>query len=66
MVIWQRLLITFIVMLAASFVAQLLWQVAFQTDIPGYFAGMVGGLTAIPIWELLGQIKTKEQKKEEI
>lgn len=66
MVIWQRILITMIIMLAASFVAQLLWHVAFETAIPGYFAGLVGGFTAIPVWEVLGRIKVKQPKKEEI
>jgi len=64
MIFWQRLLVTIVVMLAASFVAQLIWHVSFETDIPGYFAGLVGGLTAIPVWEILGRIKTKQRPLE--
>ena len=60
MVIWQRLLITIITMLVFSFIAQLIWQNAFDTQIPGYFAGLIGGLSALPIWELLGKIRSKK------
>jgi hypothetical protein len=60
MVIWQRLLITIITMLVVSFIAQLIWQNTFDTQIPGYFAGLIGGLAALPIWELLGKIRAKK------
>lgn len=50
---WQKLLITLAAMLATSFAAGRLWLLAFDTPIPSYLAGMAGGLTAIPVWELL-------------
>lgn len=53
MKIWQKLLITVIAMLVASFLAGRLWLYAFDFTIPSYLAGMVGGLAAIPVWELL-------------
>jgi hypothetical protein len=57
---WQRLLITVIAMLAASFVAGLLCQGLFNIGLPSYAAGIVGGLTALPLWEFLKQFgKTK-------
>ena len=53
MLLWQRLLITLATMLLMSFVASLLWHWLFNTEIPSYLSGVVGGVTAIPIWEIL-------------
>jgi ABC-type sugar transport system permease subunit len=56
MPLWLRLLITLLTMLATSLVAGLLWRWLFNADIPNYLSGVVGGITAIPIWELLKRI----------
>ena len=56
---WQRLLITIAVMLLTSFLVGLLWRWLFTTDIPSYLSGAVGGLTAVPIWELLQRIRPR-------
>jgi hypothetical protein len=56
---WQRLLITVIAMLAVSFVAGLLWKGVFNFSLPSYAAGIVGGLTALPLWEFLKRIGEK-------
>ena len=58
---WQRLLITLAVMLLTSFVAGLLWRWLFNTDIPSYLSGLVGGATAVPIWEFLKRIQIRPQ-----
>lgn len=57
---WQRLLVTLIAMLAVSFVAGLLWTSVFGIGLPSYVAGLVGGLTALPLWEFLKRVGTKE------
>ena len=62
MAFWQRLLITVLVMLAASFIAGTIWRSAFNMIIPSYLAGAIGGLTALPVWELLKRIKPKKEK----
>ena len=59
---WQRLLITVISMLAISFVVGIFWRSLFDLPIPSYLAGIIGGLTALPIWELLKRIKSKDKK----
>jgi hypothetical protein len=59
MPLWQRLLITVATMLVTSFVAGLLWRTLFTTDIPGYLSGVVGGLTALPVWELLKRMEIR-------
>lgn len=62
MALWQRLLLTMIVMLAASFVAGLISNRVFGADLPSYLAGMVGGLTALPVWELMKRIDIKPRQ----
>jgi hypothetical protein len=57
---WQRLLITVIAMLTASFVAGLIWQGIFNIGLPSYAAGIIGGLTALPLWEFLKRIGEKK------
>jgi hypothetical protein len=57
--LWQRLLITLATMLLTSFVAGLLWQELFSTYIPSYLSGIIGGVTAVPMWEFLKRIKIK-------
>jgi len=54
--LWQRLLITLVTMLLTSLIVGLLWRGLFNTDIPSYLSGVVGGVTAVPIWELLKRI----------
>ena len=61
MPLWQRLVITIVAMLIAGFVAGLLWRIIFDTAMPSYLSGMVGGLTAIPIWELVKKIKISKE-----
>jgi Na+/glutamate symporter len=55
--LWQRLIITIIAMLAASYLAGLLWQWAFGFPIPSYIAGIIGGVAALPIWEFVKRIR---------
>lgn len=59
MALWQRLLITLATMLVTSFVAGLLWRWLFSTDIPSYLSGVVGGVTALPMWEFLKRVQIK-------
>jgi NhaP-type Na+/H+ and K+/H+ antiporter len=42
--------------LVTSLVAGLLWRWLFNTDIPSYLSGAVGGVTAVPVWEFLKRI----------
>jgi len=59
MPLWQKLLITVATILVASFIAGLLWRWLFNTEIPGYLSGIVGGVTALPVWELLKRIQIR-------
>jgi hypothetical protein len=55
--LWQRLPIATLTMLLTSFFAGLLWRSLFNAAIPAYLSGLIGGITAVPIWELLKKIK---------
>ena len=59
---WQRLSITFLAMLEASFFLGIFWRSIFNIPLPSYMAGIIGGLTALPVWEFLKRIKPKEKK----
>jgi hypothetical protein len=59
---WQRLSITFLAMLTASFIIGVFWRSIFNVPLPSYLAGVIGGLTALPVWEFLKRIKQKDKK----
>jgi hypothetical protein len=58
--IWQRLMLTIAAMLAASWIAGLLWNSVFSFALPSFVAGMIGGLAALPCWELLKRFRRKQ------
>ena len=62
MPLWQRLLITVVTMFATSFIIGLFWRSIFDIRIPSYLSGIIGGLSALPVWEFLKRIKPKEKK----
>ncbi|WOG26663.1 hypothetical protein [Endozoicomonas sp. 8E] len=51
--LWKRCLITLAVMLVASFLIGLLFRSIFGFSLPDYMSGVVGGFSAILIWEFL-------------
>lgn len=61
MPLWQRVLITLVAMLLASFLVGLLWRWIFGADIPSYLSGVVGGIAAIPVWEVLKRVRLAPQ-----
>ena len=61
MKMWHCLAITLAAMLLVSFLAGRLWFAAFEFVIPSYLAGVIGGLTAIPVWEFLRWVDSKSQ-----
>ncbi|MGA7178594.1 MAG: hypothetical protein WBX11_03265 [Thiobacillaceae bacterium] len=56
MKLWHRLLIVLVAMLAVSFLTGRLWFALFNFVMPSYLAGVIGGFTALPVWELLRRI----------
>ncbi len=62
MPLWQRLLVTLLAILAASFVADLIWQALTGYDLPSYLAGVIGGLAAVPLWDFLKRVGPGRQQ----
>jgi len=59
MPLWQRLLITIAAMLIVSIAAGQIWRSLFDFDLPVYLGGVIGGLVALPVWELLKRVVMK-------
>lgn len=57
---WQRLLFTLIAIVVASFIAGLAWHRLFGFSLPSYAGGVIGGMTAVPFWELMKRIGNKK------
>jgi len=56
---WQRLLITLAAMLVVSFIIGFMARSLLGFGLPDYASGVVGGLTAIPLWEFLKRVNPK-------
>ena len=61
---WQRLLATVLAMLAASFIASIIWRSLLSFEMPPYLGGAIGGLVALPLWALLKRIRPKEKSED--
>jgi uncharacterized YccA/Bax inhibitor family protein len=61
MPLWQRMLVTLVAMVVTSLVAGLIWQAIFSFELPSYLAGVIGGLTAVPVWELLRRVRPRSE-----
>ena len=59
---WQRLLILLLAILAVGFLVDLFWGNVFSFRLPAYVTGVIGGLTAVPLWDFLKRIKPKPPK----
>ena len=58
---WQRSLILIVAVMGVSFVFGMIWHSLFGFYLPSYASGVVGGLSAVLIWDLLKRIKPKKQ-----
>ena len=57
---WQRSLITLVAILLVSFIVGFMSRSLFGFWLPDYASGVVGGLTAVPLWEFLKRVGPKE------
>jgi hypothetical protein len=55
----QTILAVVATMLVVSFVAGLIWHWLFDATMPSYLSGLVGGATAVPVWELLKRVEIR-------
>ena len=58
---WQRSLILLVAVMAVSFLDGIVWHAMFSFYLPSYVSGVIGGLSAVFIWDLLKRIKPKQQ-----
>ena len=58
---WQRSHVLLAAMMAVSFLVGYLWLSLFGFSLPSYVSGVVGGLTAVPLWDLLKRVGPKKQ-----
>jgi len=61
MVLWQRLSIVLAAIVAASIIAGLISHSLFSITLPSYAGGVIGGLTAVPVWEFLKRVGPKSK-----
>lgn len=57
MPIWQRIIITAIIVIAAGFLIGLVWEALFGFTLPPFLAGAVGGMVALPTWHFLRRVR---------
>lgn len=56
---WQRLLVLLVAVMGVSFIVGQVWNAMFGVYLPSYVSGVVGGLSAVFIWDLLRKTKPK-------
>ena len=57
---WQRALILLAAMIIVSWLVGYFWNSMLGFRLPDYVSGVVGGLTAVPVWEVLRKYKAKK------
>ena len=56
MALWQRLVLTIAAIVVSSIIVSIIWNKLFGFGLPSYLGGVIGGLTAVPVWELLRRV----------
>ncbi len=59
MKLWHRLIVVLAAMLVVSFLAGRVWFSLFDFALPAYLAGVIGGFTALPVWELMRRMNSQ-------
>jgi hypothetical protein len=58
---WKRFLLLLVAVVVISLLINLLWNGIFNFGLPPYASGVIGGLTAVPVWDALKRIKPKQK-----
>ena len=59
---WQRALITLVAILVISWAVVALLESLFGFRLPGFLAGVVGGVAAVPTWEFLRRVGPRGER----
>jgi len=62
MTLWMRVLLTLAAVVLVGFLAGVLWMAVFDRNMPDYIGGLLGGLAALPVWELLRRVSIAPRK----
>jgi hypothetical protein len=54
------MVLTVVAIVAASIIVSVIWNKLFGFGLPAYLGGVIGGLTAIPVWEFLRRVGPKK------
>jgi len=57
---WQRSLVLLASVIGVSVVVGVIWNSLFGFSLPAYASGVIGGLTAVPLWDILKRVKPKQ------
>lgn len=57
---WQRSLVLLAAVIGVSVVFSIIWHSLFNFNLPPYATGVIGGLTAVPLWDMLKRVKPKK------
>lgn len=58
---WQRLILTIVAIVVVSLIAGLIWHRLLGFSLPSYLGGVIGGLTAVPMWEFLKRMSSEKK-----
>ena len=56
MPLWQRICVTLVAIVVASWGVAALVETLLGLTVPSYLSGVVGGLAALPVWEFLKRV----------
>jgi Na+/glutamate symporter len=59
-VFWQRFLATLLAIVCVSLLAGYLSEKWLDFQLPSYVSGVIGGIAALPVWELLRNLRPKQ------
>ena len=63
MPLWQRIVVTLVAIVAASWGVAALVETLFGLAVPSYLSGVVGGLAALPVWEFLKRVGPRRRSR---
>ena len=63
MPLWQRAVVTLIAIIVVSWGVVTLLEGLIGFRLPGYVAGVVGGIAGVPVWEFLRRVQPKSESR---
>lgn len=64
MAFWQRFLATLVAIVAVSILASYASETWLGFQLPSYVSGVIGGIAALPVWELMRRVGLRRASDE--